>query len=70
MESEEKILVSPTEAMKILGVSRCMLYDNLLKRDDFPAFRIKGCSRYFINRQLLQKWADKQCIDSLSGARH
>ncbi|AYD39600.1 DNA-binding protein [Clostridium fermenticellae] len=58
-ESKETILVSPTEAMRILGVGRNRMYCDLLKRDDFPAFKIN--SKYFVNRLKLQEWADKMC---------
>ncbi len=50
---------SPTECMKLLGVGRNMMYEDLLKRRDFPAFNIGN--KYFINRELLQDWANKQC---------
>lgn len=53
------ILISPIEAMKVLGIARNRMYEDLLKRKDFPAFQIG--SKYFINRELLQEWADKQC---------
>lgn len=59
MEEIKAILISPTEAMKVLGVGRNMMYENLLKRDDFPKMRIQN--KYFINRELLQEWANKQC---------
>jgi hypothetical protein len=58
-ENKETILVSPTEAMEILGVGRNKMYCDLLKRNDFPAFRIN--SKYFVNRLKLQEWADKMC---------
>lgn len=58
-ESKETILVSPTEAMKILGVGRNRMYCDLLKRDDFPAFKIN--SKYFVNRLKLQEWANRMC---------
>lgn len=53
------ILVSPIEAMELLGVGRNTMYENLLKRDDFPAFKLG--TKYFINAELLQEWANKQC---------
>lgn len=62
-ESQDKkkktILISPTEAIEFLGVSRNRMYEDLLKREDFPAFRIG--SKYFVNRELLQDWANKMC---------
>jgi len=59
MEEVKKILISPKEAMKVLGVGWNMMYENLLKRKDFPCFKVGA--KYFINRELLQEWADKQC---------
>lgn len=53
------IFLSPTQAMKVLGVGRNMMYEDLLKRKDFPCIRIG--KKHFINRELLQEWADKQC---------
>lgn len=53
------IFLSPTQAMKVLGVGRNMMYEDLLKRKDFPCIKIG--KKYFINRELLQEWADKQC---------
>lgn len=58
-EKKKTILISPTEAIEILGVSRNRMYEDLLKRKDFPAFKIN--SKYFVNRELLQDWANKQC---------
>lgn len=58
-KNKETILVSPVEAMEILGVGRNRMYCDLLKRDDFPAFRIN--SKYFVNKLKLQEWADKMC---------
>lgn len=57
-ESVKTILISPTEAMKILGVGRNRMYCDLLKRKDFPSFSLG--SKFFINRELLQEWANRQ----------
>ncbi|AVQ40502.1 DNA-binding protein [Clostridium botulinum] len=54
------ILITPTEAMKILGVGRNRMYEDLLKREDFPKCKIGY--RYFVNRELLGEWAKKQCL--------
>ncbi|MBV4439327.1 helix-turn-helix domain-containing protein [Clostridium tyrobutyricum] len=56
---KKTILISPTEALEFLGVSRNRMYEDLLKREDFPAFRIG--TKYFVNRELLQEWANNQC---------
>ena len=55
----EPILLSPAQAMKVLGVARNMMYQDLLKRKDFPCMQIG--KRIFINRELLQEWANNQC---------
>lgn len=57
--SDRPILISPAEGMKVLGVCRNMMYEDLLKRKDFPCVQIG--KKYFINREQLQAWADKQC---------
>lgn len=59
MEHNQSILISPAQGMKVLGVGRNMMYEDLLKRNDFPCMKIG--SKYFINRELLQEWANKQC---------
>jgi predicted DNA-binding transcriptional regulator AlpA len=59
MEATKTILIDPEQARRILGVSRNRIYEDLLKKEDFPAFKIG--SKYFINGELLQVWADKQC---------
>ena len=56
---ETQILVSPEQCRKkILGIGRTEMY-NLCKTKGFPAFKIG--SKYYINIQKLQEWADKQC---------
>lgn len=60
MEKVKTILISPTEAMKYLGVGRNCIY-NLLKRDDFPDMKLGN--KFFINRELLDEWAKKQCLE-------
>lgn len=58
-ETSEKIILTPEEFMKEFGFGRNTTYENLLKRDDFPCFRIG--KRIFINRNKLIEWFDKQC---------
>lgn len=55
---ENKILLTPMEAKKILGVGRNEIYE-LCKTKGFPAFKIK--SKYYVNKDKLQEWCDKQC---------
>lgn len=56
---EEKLIITPVECINLLGCSRSMMYDNLLRQRDFPCFRIG--KRIFINKEKLQMWIDKQC---------
>lgn len=58
-EEAKTVLITPKEAMKILGIAWNCMYQDLLKRKDFPCFKIGA--KYFINRELLQEWANKQC---------
>lgn len=59
-EKENKtILGSPEMAMKKLGCGRNRMYEDLLKRPDFPAFKMGA--KYFVNLSLLEDWAEKQC---------
>ena len=55
----KKIVITPKEAMTILGVGRNTMYEILLKDRKFPAFQIG--KKFFINKDKLQEWADKQC---------
>lgn len=58
-QTVEKIVIAPKEAMTILGVGRNTMYEVLLKDKNFPAFKIG--SKFYINKDKLQEWADKQC---------
>lgn len=55
----EKIVIAPKEAMSILGVGRNTMYEVLLKDKNFPAFKIG--SKFYINKDKLQAWADSKC---------
>lgn len=55
---ENKILLTPMQAKKLLGVGRNEIYE-LCKTEGFPAFKIK--SKFYINKNKLQEWVDKQC---------
>lgn len=60
MEEKQTILIDPEEARSYLGnIGRNRMYEDLLKRKDFPAFKMGN--KYFVNRELLQEWANKQC---------
>lgn len=56
--SDNQILLTPMQAKAKLGVGRNEIY-NLCKTKGFPSFKIG--SKYYINSQKLQEWADKQC---------
>ncbi|MBY6931280.1 helix-turn-helix domain-containing protein [Clostridium botulinum] len=56
---KEKMVINPEEFINEFGFSRSMVYENLLKRKDFPCFKIG--KKYFINRNKLAEWFDKQC---------
>lgn len=58
LPSEEKILISPMETRSVLGVGRNEIY-KLCNTKGFPSFKIG--SKYYINKNKLQEWADKQC---------
>lgn len=55
---KEKILLTPVQAQKILGVGRNRIYE-LLETKGFPSFKIG--ERYYVNREQLQEWANSQC---------
>jgi len=59
VNSSERILGSPEEALKKLGCGRNRMYQDLLKRDDFPAFKMG--SKYFVVLSELSEWSIKQC---------
>jgi len=58
-KTEDKIVITPKEAMQILGVGRNTMYEVLLKDKNFPAFKIG--TKFYINKDKLQEWADKKC---------
>ncbi len=56
---EDKLLLTPEEAQPYLGVGRNTLYEILLKDPTFPKLKIG--TRYYINKDKIQSWIDKQC---------
>ena len=52
------INVSPTEAAKLLGISKTLVYTELVGRADFPSFKIG--SRCLIPVRELREWASAQ----------
>lgn len=52
------ILLTPVQAKELLGVGKNEIY-KLCKTKGFPSFKIG--SKYYINRDKLQEWADNQC---------
>lgn len=55
----EKIVITPKEAMTMLGVGKNTMYEVLLKDKNFPAFKLG--TKFYINKEKLQVWADKMC---------
>lgn len=58
-EKVEKILLTPVEAAKFLGCGIHAVYEDLLKRKDFPYFMIG--KKYYINKEELEAWTRQQC---------
>lgn len=56
--SDNQILLNPTKARELLGVGRNEIY-KLCNTKGFPSFKIG--SKYYINKEKLQEWADKKC---------
>ena len=58
-ESRSETLVSsPKEAMKALDVSQTIMYNDLLKRKDFPSYRVGN--KWYISKQGLEEWVKEQ----------
>ncbi|WP_270215493.1 helix-turn-helix transcriptional regulator [Clostridium butyricum] len=57
----ERMLISPEEAIEILGVSRNMMYKFLLKDKTFPSFTINGGRKVFIDKSKLRDWINLKC---------
>ena len=55
---DKKLVLTPVEAMELLGVGRNTMYNDLLPNEDFPSFRVGN--NWFINKKGLQEWIDKQ----------
>lgn len=55
---DNQILLTPMQAKDILGVGRSKIYE-LCKTKGFPVCNIG--KKYYINKQKLQEWADRQC---------
>ncbi len=49
--------------MNELHISRKTAYD-LVKQKGFPSFRVG--SRILVNREGLQRWIDRQCLDDVA----
>lgn len=52
------LVLSPKEAMKALDVSQTIMYNDLLKRKDFPSYRVGN--KWYISKQGLEEWVRKQ----------
>lgn len=53
----ERMTMNPTEAAKVLGISRPTLYA-LMRQDGFPSFKVG--SRRLISRAGLERWIAEQ----------
>lgn len=58
MPLENKILLTPMEAKKLLGVGRTEIY-KLCNTKGFPSMKIG--TKHYVNKDKLQEWADKKC---------
>lgn len=57
LKKDDKLLLSPKELTKVLGVSLSTAY-NLCKSKTFPSFKIGG--NYYVSLENLKKWIDLQ----------
>lgn len=57
-EKTEILVLSPKEAMEVLDVSQTVMYNDLLKRKDFPSYRVGN--KWYISKQGLAEWVEKQ----------
>ena len=55
---DNTLVLSPTYAAKQLGVSKTVMYNDLLKREDFPSYRLN--SKWYVSKKGLQEWIDNQ----------
>ena len=58
-KAADTILITPRDAMKIIGCSRHTMYEILLKDEKFPC--IKVGTRFFVNKAKLQDYFDEKC---------
>ena len=56
----EKILITPNEAAKILGVAPDEIRRWCHNDKDFPCFKVGA--HFKISRDRLQDWIDKKCL--------
>lgn len=54
----DTLVLTPVEAAKQIGVSKTVMYNDLLKRDDFPAYKLG--SKFYISKKGLENWIDEQ----------
>ena len=57
-EKTEILVLSPKEAMEVLDVSQTVMYNDLLKRKDFPSYRVGN--KWYISKQGLEEWVKNQ----------
>ena len=56
---DEKMVLTPKEATKLIGVGTNTMYEVLLKDDSFPHYTIGR--NIYIPKLALQEWVNKQC---------
>ena len=54
----DTLALTPAEAAKQIGVSKTVMYNDLLKREDFPSYRLN--SKYYISKKGLEEWVQAQ----------
>ena len=58
VEGDGALVLTPAEAAKQLGVSKTVMYNDLIKRKDFPVYSVG--SRLYVSKKGLQSWIDDQ----------
>lgn len=58
LKEENKLMITPKEAMTLLGVGHNTMYENLLRNDDFPKIIIG--KKFYIPVKELKEWISRQ----------
>lgn len=57
-KEEQRLMITPKETMKLLGVGQNTMYEVLLRDDEFP--KIKLGNKFYIPVKDLEEWISKQ----------